>query len=360
MKTILYDQHVSLNAKMVLFSGWEMPLNYPLGILNEHQTVRKKVGIFDISHMGRIAVQGTNATAFLNYLITNHLPTQDGHAVYTIMCTTHGTCVDDVIVYRENSDSYFLIANAANREKDLEHLNKYAKDFQVKIIPTYEQEGILAVQGPLTTPLFKELFPSIASMTHMQFQLVTFQNQSFILSKTGYTGEDGFEIFAPLDLIPKLWDLFLQKGKAFGIEPIGLGARDTLRLEMGYALYGHELSEDILANETVSSWTVKMKKPDFLGKAALHEKPVRYAYGLKLVEKGIPRQDYEVYKGNVLIGHVTSGSFSPSLNCGIALILSDTSLQSGQELFVKIRTNFVKGVMTPLPFIRPLAKDAFT
>ncbi len=356
MKTALYERHLRLGAKIVSFADWEMPLQYQ-GILLEHQTVRQKVGLFDVSHMGRIWVRGQDAESLLDYLSTNVIKNKPPfHATYTTWCDVSGKCIDDLIIYRVSSEVFFIVVNASNREKDLKHLLKYAKEKNVLIEDCYEDGGIIALQGPSSFPLLYSLFPSLEQLQPMEFSILPFLNEDLFIARTGYTGAGGFEFYGNNDQISVLWDGLMEQGELYGIQPIGLGARDTLRLEMGFALYGHELSEIISPIESVASWAIKWDKEDFLGKSALKDldnNPLnRYAYGVFLHGDGIPRQDYLVYKDGHQIGKVTSGSYSPSLQKGIALILVQEKLTTGQTIEIQIRQNRCPAEVVPLPFVR--------
>lgn len=359
MKTALYDQHVALGAKLVPFAGWEMPLQYK-GILSEHQAVRQAVGLFDVSHMGRIHIQGPDVEQLLDFLSTHRIAgRKPGSAAYTVWCDAHGGSIDDVIVYKIDENHFFVIANASNRDKDLVHLSTQAQlqSFDVEIQETFSQAGILALQGPSAFPLLTSLLPEVQFLKPMHF--LAFDNGNFFVSRTGYTGAGGFELYGLAQKIVEWWNLLMEEGRAYGIQPAGLGARDTLRLEMGFALYGHELSDTIAPNESVSAWTVKWDKPHFLGKIALQkieESPTkRWPYGVRLLEKGIPRQGCCVIKNHVVIGEVTSGSFSPVLGEGIALILVQTPLQIGDFIAIQIRQNLCHAQVVELPFMRKTA-----
>ncbi len=351
---MLYEAHRAQGAKLVEFSGWEMPIQYK-GIIHEHQVVRTKVGLFDVSHMGRIIVEGRQAEALLDYLSTNDIAgKQDGTCTYTVWCDALGMCVDDLIIYRQTATKFFIIVNAGNRQKDLHHLQHYASGWDVKIIDRYQDDGILALQGPRAMDVMATLFSEVHTIKPMHFIAADYQGQEIIISRTGYTGAGGFEIYAPNTAMVELWNLLLKAGAGYGIEPIGLGARDTLRLEMGYALYGHEISDHIAPTESVSAWTVKWHKPDFLGKAALEvlqQSPTkRSEYGIVLTDKGIAREGYEVFKDGQLIGKVTSGTFSPSLNQAIAIVLVDINLQAGHNIDVQIRQQLCRGHVIKQPF----------
>ena len=336
MRTFLYERHVALGAKLVDFAGWEMPIHYQ-GILQEHQAVRERVGLFDVSHMARVSIVGKEALPFVDWLSTNRLKGV-GRATYTCLCNADGGTVDDTLVYHESDTSFFLVLNASRRKADLAHLRRESAPFDVQIIENFHHEGILALQGPLASQYYPEMKP------------MTFRREGeLIISETGYTGSGGVELFGPQEQISALWDHFIAKG----VEPIGLGARDTLRLEKGYALYGHELSLEIAPLESVSKWTVCLDK-EFLGKKGAAGLG-RSAYGIKMEEGAIPREGYRVYSGETeesfLLGRVTSGGFSPSLKIPIALILSEQSLSPNERVYVEIRGKNVPGRVSPLPFI---------
>lgn len=355
MKTILYDRHRTLNAKMVDFGGWEMPVQYK-GIIHEHQIVRSGVGIFDVSHMGRIVVSGLGAEALLDYLSTNNIAEMaEGSAIYTTWCNEYGYCVDDLIIYRLSTNEFYLIVNASNRHKDLDHLLHYSVSHDVIINDRFHEDGILAIQGPKAMELIIRIFPDAEALEAMSVYCDSFEGQPVCISTTGYTGSGGIEICGSNATIASLWDLFLKEGKDLGIEPIGLGARDTLRLEMGYALYGHELSESIAPTESVSSWTVKFDKGDFLGKQALQaleqSQKKRRSYALILDGKGIAREGYPVFHEGNQIGYVTSGTFSPTLNQSIALVLVEKKFKFGDSMEVMIRQNPCLAHVVKLPFI---------
>jgi aminomethyltransferase len=351
-RTILNDTHRKHGAKMVEFAGWEMPVEYQ-GIRFEHLAVRERAGIFDVSHMGRIEICGKDAEPFLDYLSTNKIKgKKDGSATYTVFCRETGGAVDDLIVYRQTQELFFVVVNASNREKDLHHLQEMAKNFDVATVPKYDEEGILAIQGPLSKGIVGKRFPESASLSLMHFKRMSYEGYEFILSATGYTGEAGFEIYAPLAIIPNLWEMFLSDD----VEPVGLGARDTLRLEMGYALYGHELSEDIAPTESVSSWTVKWEGRDFLGKAALEKlegsPQKRQQAGIIMQEPGIAREGYPVFREGKPIGKVTSGTMSPTLNQAIAIIMVAEKLCVGENVDVEIRGKKRKAEVVKLPFLK--------
>lgn len=298
MKTFLYEEHVKLKAKMVDFAGFEMPLQYS-SILLEHQKVRNGCGLFDISHMGLFEVRGKDA---LNFLCTNHLPKEPLSSCYTIFCDEGGGCIDDLLIYKWDEERYWVIGNASNRERDWDHLSDHMETSFLS-----EKLGMIAIQGPESEKMM--------NLTLKKNHFV--QQGNLVISATGYTGEKGFECIGPFEDLKKLFvDLINQ-----GVTPCGLGCRDTLRLEMGYALYGHELSPEISPLESVAAWAVKLDK-EFLGKEQAIARAKRKAYRLELLEKGVPRQGYRLFKNNREVGIVTSGTFSPTMQKGIALCLA--------------------------------------
>lgn len=356
-RTALYHRHIALGAKIVPFAGWDMPIQYK-GILEEHRTVREKVGLFDVSHMGRLQVQGPDAEKLLDYVSTNRLTGKlPGTATYTVWCHEDGGAIDDVIVFKKDSSSFFVMANAINKEKDDLHLLNQVKkrDFNVQI-QAENHVGIIALQGPSACSLLASFLPEVQDLKPMHF-LTTSGN--IVISRTGYTGAGGYELSGAENEIIKWWDQLLEKGEKYGIQPIGLGARDTLRLEMGFALYGHELTDQIAPNESVSFWTIKWDKPEFLGKRALEslEKnpQKRWPYGVRMLEKGIARQGCQVFYGGDVIGEVTSGSYSPTLELGIGLILVKKPLQIGAEVAIQIRQKLYHAQVVELPFVRKTA-----
>lgn len=360
MRTALYDRHLALGAKIVPFAGWEMPVQYK-GVLAEHQTVRQAVGLFDVSHMGRIKVSGLDAERLLDFLSTNRLAGKaPGSATYAVWCHPHGGSVDDVIIYKIDDTHFFVIVNASNRDKDLAHLGNQAHlhQFDVEIQEVFSQAGILALQGPAALPLLRSLVPEVQSLKPMHF-LTLNEKEEIYISRTGYTGAGGFEIYGPAERIVEWWDTLMDKGQSYGIQAIGLGARDTLRLEMGFALYGHELTDTISPNESVAAWTVKWDKPNFLGKEALEQieksSAKRSAFGILLLDRGVAREGYPVLKEGQVIGEVTSGSFSPTLGQSIALILVNTPLQIGDQVSIQIRQTLCHAQVVELPFVRKQA-----
>lgn len=333
MKTALFDRHVNLGAKIVDFAGYEMPIQYH-GILQEHMAVRENAGVFDVSHMGRVSIAGPEALKYVDYLFTNKIK-GNNVAVYGCFCNEQGGTVDDVLLYKEDDTHFFVILNAGRKHADLAHMQALAQKFQVTLTPHFE-DGIIALQGPESFKYYPD-----PSLKPMRFK----KEGSLFISATGYTGSGGVEFFGPALLIAALWDDLIAKG----VQPVGLGARDTLRLEKGYALYGHELSETISPLESVSAWTVHLEK-EFLGKSHIKGQG-RHMYGLAMEGSPIPREGFKVFDKDSEIGVVTSGGFSPSLKNPIALILCKQELPLGKCLSVEIRGKPFLGVVVPLPFI---------
>lgn len=357
MKTALFDRHVALGAKIVDFAGWEMPISYA-GVVAEHLAVRRGVGIFDVSHMGCISIKGVDAEPFLNFVCTNIIVGQlDLSATYTVWASQLGGSVDDTIVYKENDNEYFVVVNASNRMKDLEHLQRVGRSFKVTITARYDQDGILAIQGPFAEKVVRKVLPDDWQLKAMRFTHTPYKDHDVVLSRTGYTGSGGFEIMASVEVIPNLWDELVEAGEEFGIQPIGLGARDTLRLEAGYALYGHELDDTIAATESISAWTVKWKKAEFLGQEALlrlqNSPKKRSQHGVVLSDPGVPRAGCAVIKGGKPIGLVTSGTFSPSLETGIAIVMVTEDLAMSETVEIEVRGRRLRGNVTKLPFYTP-------
>ncbi len=348
-KTALYEQHIALNAKMVEFSNWMMPVHYG-SILEEHLHVHQHAGIFDVSHMGRIDITGSDAESLLDFLSTNRIAGKKiGSATYTVWCNPQGYALDDLIIYKTDQNQFSLIVNAGNRERDLEHLLKHAANYKVKVEPYYEENGILAIQGPKAVEMVSEIFPCLKEMASMECILL---ENNLLLSKTGYTGLGGCEIAASNCIVVEIWKTLLQKNK--NLRPIGLGARDTLRLEKGYALYGHEINESIMPTESVARSAVKLNKADFVGKQALIEKERerRYPVALLLQEAGVAREGAKIFYKEENVGFLTSGTYSPSLEKGIALGIAVQVFSAGEILDIEVRGRQLKAQVVELPFVK--------
>lgn len=355
-----YDKH---GAKTIDFGGWEMPVQFS-GIKKEHEATRTNAGLFDVSHMGEITVKGEKSLEFLQKMVTNDVSKLSPHrAQYTFMCTEDGGCIDDFLIYMIAKNHYFLVVNAANTDKDfnwlIEH-NDYPED-ELLIEDVSEEYGLLALQGPKSEEILQGLTETdLSEIKSFRFEKdVTFRNigGKAIVSRTGYTGEDGFEIYIDSQFSRDLWNLILETGKEQGIEPVGLGARDTLRFEANLPLYGQELSEDISPIEAGLGFAVKTdKEEDFIGKDKLADEkengPKRKLVAIEMIDKGIPRTDYKVFYQDEEIGYVTSGTQSPTLkkNIGLALVKSK-HIDIGTELIVQVRKRKLKAVVIKRPFL---------
>ncbi|MCE9624767.1 MAG: glycine cleavage system aminomethyltransferase GcvT [Deltaproteobacteria bacterium] len=354
-KTPLYDWHRQHGAKLVEFGGWQMPVSYE-GVLAEHQAVRERCGLFDISHMGEFYVEGPDAENFLQKLTTNDVSRlKDGEAQYSLLLYDRGTAVDDIIVYRLGSERFMLCVNAANIDKDREWLKGHLSG-RVTLDDRSPEMGMIALQGPKSAEVLARLGFKLDSLKRFQCVEAALGGVKGLVARTGYTGEEGCEVFLSGKDLLSLWEVFLKAGDNSGIRPIGLGARDTLRLEMGYPLYGHELSDEINPLEAGLSWVVKLEKGDFIGREALvkikEQGPMRRLVGLVMEEPGIPREGFAVMRGAETIGKTCSGTFSPTLQVGIAtaLVSPSSGAESGEN-FIDIRGKMKKAKITKLPFI---------
>ncbi len=367
LQTPLYDEHIRLNARMIPFDGFNMPVQYS-GIIEEHNAVRNKVGIFDVSHMGEIEIKGPDALSFADYLLTNKMSTmKDGSIKYSPMCYPHGGQVDDLFVYKISHRFILLVVNASPNysDKDEQWIREQSKNFDVTILNKSQQYGEVAIQGPLAekllTPFFKgEL--SLSELKRFKFTYGTLFKKDILISRTGYTGENGFEVytFNGSDIID-IWNNTLQEGKNLGIKPCGLGARDTTRFEVAYWLYGNDIDENINPLETGQGWAVKFDKEKFIGKERLSkikEHGVsRKLVGLFIPRGGIPRNQMAVQKEGKEIGFITSGNYCPSLKKVYAMALLDLPYnKTGTLVDVIIRNRPVKAEVVSLPFLLPINK----
>jgi len=358
-RTPLYQVQKNLGARFTSFGGWELPVSYT-DILAEHHLVRTKAGLFDVSHMGEIKISGKDAVKTVNRLITNDLaPVPAGKILYSPMCYEAGTVVDDILIYKFSDEELFLVVNAGNTQKDYEWIRSQISG-DVKAENLSDDYVQLALQGPEAENIIKSILDEDTGLPGFyRFTEVSLLGMKVLLSRTGYTGEDGFEIYLRLSdsgVDPeKLWNGILEAGKDKGIAPAGLGARDTLRLEAALPLYGHELSEDITPLEAGLKTFVKINKDDYIGKNALSQQLEnglkRKLYGFVMVDRGIPRGGYDVVKDGSKIGYVTSGGILPTLNKngGLALI-NNLDLQVGETIEIVIRERLCKAVVVQLPF----------
>jgi aminomethyltransferase len=358
-KTPLYDQHVALGAKMVPFAGYEMPVQYA-GVSHEHHVVRQKVGMFDVSHMGEFWVEGADATAFLNSVTSNDVAKlTPGKVQYSCLPNATGGIVDDLLVYCVNDTKYMLVVNASNMAKDWAWLQQFAGNFDVLMTDVSEGTALLAVQGPLAAQALQSLTDlDLGAMTYYTFGIGSFAGVSnVVVSATGYTGAGGFEIYIPNAHAAAAWDAIIAAGAPFGLEPIGLGARDTLRLEMGFCLYGNDIDDTTSPIEAGLGWITKFTK-EFTNSAALKAQKeagvARKLVGIKLLERGVPRHGYPIVDadGNA-VGEVTSGTMAPSLNEAIGMAYVPTaSAAPGSTVFVEIRGKALKAEVVSLPFYK--------
>lgn len=360
-KTELYEEHKNLGSKIVNYAGWEMPVQYE-GLVQEHNAVRNQAGLFDVSHMGNISVKGKDALPFLDYLMTNDISKLNEHqVVYTFMCYPDGGVVEDLLVYKTNDEKFNLIVNAANIDKDWDWINEHKKDFDVELENLSPETAIIAIQGPKAQEILQKLTDTKlddVKFFYFKEDVEIDGVKTRMISRTGYTGEDGFEIYLTNDNVVKVWNSLLEAGKEEGLKPTGLGCRDTLRFEAMLPLYGQELSKDISPLEAGLKFFVKLnKEPDFIGKEALQAQAngalERILVGFELLGRGIPREGYEVYKNGEKIGHVTTGYMSPTLNknIGNALIkISEKDL--GNEIDIMVRKKPVKAKVISRNFLK--------
>lgn len=353
----LADRHIQLLAKMADFGGWLMPIEYPgAGVLAEHAAVREKVGIFDVSHLGKVSVKGPGALDFLNLVFTNDLNRiSDGQAQYTLHCNSGGGVIDDLIVYRNTKSDLFLIPNASNTSDVVADLKAKAPA-EIEIINLHESFGVIAVQGPLSEEVIMS-FGINPAMDYMAFEHVTIAGCDVILCRTGYTGEHGYEIVPSWKDAEKVWDALAMAITPLGGLVCGLGARDTLRTEMGYPLHGHELTLEITPVQAAATWAVSWEKDNFSGSEALRKEKSAGVHprirALISQDRGIPRAGMQVKNSaGESIGLVTSGTFSPTLGKGIALALISNSIKFGDQVVIDVRGRECIAEVTQLPLVK--------
>ncbi len=358
-RTPLYEQHKALGARLVEFGGWDMPVQYT-SILQEHQAVRTQAGLFDVSHMGEFKVEGTGALAFLNYLVPNdvsRLALQQ--ALYTQLCTSVGTVIDDLLVYHLADGDYMLVVNAANIQKDLTWIQEQAGRFpDVTVTDQSEATALLAIQGPKAQSILQPL-ASVPLNEIRYYHCATGEVSGIkcLISRTGYTGEEGFELYCAAGDVVQLWQALLAAGQPQGLLPAGLGARDTLRLEAGLCLYGHELDELTNPLEARLGWTVKLNKGDFIGRDTIkgikEQGPARLLVGIELLERGIPRGGYAIYDGEQQIGTLTSGAPGPTVKKNIGMgYVPALYAQVGKVVQIDIRGKRLAAQVVALPFYK--------
>jgi len=352
----LADKHHALNAKMADFGGWLMPIEYPgAGVLAEHTAVRERVGIFDVSHLGKVSVKGEGALEFLNSIFTNDLNRiEDGQAQYTLHCNASGGVIDDLIVYRNSPTDLFLIPNASNTAAVVAALLEVAPAI-ISITNLHEKFGVIAVQGPKSKAVIESLGLNPA-MDYMAFEHVEISGKPVILCRTGYTGEHGYEIVPTWQDASSVWDSLVNAIAPFDGLVCGLGARDTLRTEMGYPLHGHELTLEISPVQASAAWAIGWEKPSFSGSASLvaQREAGKHTRLRALIsqDRGIPRAGMQVKNSQgEVVGEVTSGTFSPSLKKGIALALINPEFKVGDELTVDVRGRDSLAIIAKLPLV---------
>ncbi len=355
-QTPFHRHHLEAGAKMVPFAGYEMPIQYS-GITAEHLAVRQKVGLFDLSHMGEFDVSGSGALDFLQKMTTNDVSQlKVGQIQYNCMCYDDGGIVDDLLVYRL-PDKYMLVVNASNLKKDFDWLKSHIKG-DVRLEDRSDYYGLLAVQGPRAQKVMEKISSfDFEAMPYYHVATATFGRHKVLFSRTGYTGEDGFEMYIPADIADDMWNMTVRAGKDFDMTFIGLGARDSLRLEMKMALYGNDIDKTTTPIEAGLAWIVKFEKGDFVARSVLEkqksEKPKRRLICLELEGKAFPRHGYELVHDGKTVGQVTSGTFSPSLNKPIAMGYLPLELTNlGSRVEVKIRDKNIPAVVVKPPFYK--------
>ena len=354
-RTPYYETLLAKGGKFVEFAGYEMPIQFA-GIVQEHLAVRNNVGIFDVSHMGEFYFEGKDAESAINYLIANDIRgMKDGDVRYTLMCNEKGGIVDDLLVYRYNQEKFMLVVNAGNHDKDFEWVKKHLKE-DVKFTDRSTEIAQLAIQGPNAIPLMKKVLDA-KDIPEEYYTFKTFVSPKgeVIVSQTGYTGEKGYEIYCPKDYAIEMFNKVMEAGKEYNIELCGLGCRDTLRLEAGMPLYGHEMDENTLATELTLKPFIKLEKEDFIGKKALVESEAKkIRKGFKMVDRGIARQGDKVFLGDKEIGVVTTGTSSPSLNkLGIGHIRIDRGVKE-TDILIEVRGKKLKAVICPTSFLKEI------
>jgi aminomethyltransferase len=357
LRTPLYDRHVACGAKFVEFAGWEMPVSYR-GVTEEHRAVRAACGIFDVSHMGELQLSGPAAEATVQTLTPNDVSRlRPGRAQYSALLTEEGTFIDDLLVYRMSADRFLLVVNAANRSADREWIQNHLHAGCV-LEDLSDQTALLALQGPKAVAILSRVVDiDLSTLKYYGFVETKIEQSPVLISRTGYTGEDGFELYLPPDAAPQVWDRLLAVGQGDGLVPAGLGARDTLRLEAGMPLYGHELDPNTTPWEAGLDWVVKLEKGEFLGRKALVEKqsqPLsRKLVGFEIEDRGIARHGYAIFVEDRQVGWVTSGTWSPTYEraLGMAYIRTEFS-EPGQPLDIDIRGRRVRARLRSLPFYR--------
>jgi aminomethyltransferase len=365
-RTPLFQAHAELGARLAAFGDWQMPIEYAGGgVLKEHQAVRERVGLFDVSHLGKVEVSGPGAAAFVDSCLTNTVgKLVPGRAQYTLCCEESGGVVDDLFLYLRSSDDVLLVPNAANAAEVTRRLAAAAPP-DVRVLDRHHDLVVLAVQGPRSDEVLAAVgLPS--GHDYLRFVTADWNGQEVVVCRTGYTGERGYELLAPSESAPALWKALLDRVRREGGLPVGLGARDTLRTEMGYPLHGHELSLQITPVQARVAWAVGWDKPAFWGREVLVAErargPARVARGLLALERGVPRPEMDVVPAGAgsgpVLGRTTSGTFSPTLGVGIALALLDPAVQDGSEVAIDVRGRPVRARVIKPPFVAVNTRQA--
>lgn len=357
IKTPLYDCHIEAGGKIVPFAGYLLPVQYKSGVIAEHMAVRKAAGLFDVSHMGEVIIRGKDALDNIQMLVTNDCGRMiDGQVRYSPMCNGEGGVIDDLLIYRIDSEEYLIVVNASNRHKDVHWMKSHLQG-DAELVDISDETALVALQGPLAESILSKL----ADASKLPKKYYTFKynvdvaGTSCMVSKTGYTGEEGYEICCKNEDAVRLWELLLKAGKDDGLIPCGLGARDTLRLEAGMPLYGHEMDEEVSPIEAGLGFAVKLKKENFIGKKGIIDRgtPTRTRVGLKITGRGIARENCPVFYNDKEIGRTTSGTHSPYLGYPIAMALVDVNVSSVHtELEVDVRGRRIAAEIVELPFYK--------
>lgn len=353
-RTPLEDEHRAAGAKLGAFAGWNMPIEYS-GALSEHRAVRERAGLFDLTHLGKVDVTGPGAVSMLQHLVTGDVAgIEIGEALYCLVCNERGGAIDDLIVYRLEEDRFFVVPNAANAARVLELLEQEPADGPVHLM-FHQDWCFLAVQGPRSVEITARLFPEAEKLTFLRCAETEYRRRPLILTRSGYTGEVGFELFTYQDVALHLWRELIEAGESFDIAPCGLAARDVLRLEMGYPLHGQDIDEQHTPLEAGLAWAVSFDKGDFRGREALLRQwdeglPARLR-GLRMEGKAIARAHYPVFVGDRRVGEVTSGTFSPILKRGVALAYVDPQLGIGERVHVDVRGRRGEAEIVQPPFV---------
>ncbi len=351
-QTPLYEAHVALGGKLIDFGGWALPVQYS-SVLEEHKAVRERAGLFDVSHMGELFVCGKDAERYLDHILTNNIASMlPFRCRYSPMCYPDGGTVDDIIVYKFNTERYLLVVNASNTQKDFEWMQQNAEGYDVTLENQYASWAQIAVQGPKANVLLAPLCDGPLPEKNYSFAELNVSGFPAIVSRTGYTGEDGVELYCAATDGAALFNLLLEAGKPFGVLPCGLGARDTLRFEAGMPLYGHELSKDITPAEAGLSFAIKPDKDAFIGREAFLAAPARVRIGLKLIDRGIARGGEDVLVDGIKVGVTTSGVPSPTLGASYAMALIDADAAKEAAFSILVRNRPLQAEQVALPFYK--------